>query len=145
MWRHFILSLATVDTNNMVIVDREPLVWIDSDTEETGIGVNHESLVSFVQVVDDSSFGKVGHVGQIFQKFVFWRILAFKFGFLKSISKPLYNLGYLISRVGISYPTWFKALKVYKKLTLYSFSLPSDRITFLVPAFSPSPVITPLV
>ena len=82
MWRHFILSLATVDTNNMVIVDREPLVWIDSDTEETGVSVNHESLVSFIQIVDDSSFGKIGHVGQIFQKFVFWRILEFDFRFL---------------------------------------------------------------
>ena len=82
MWRHFILSLATVDTNNMVIVYREPLVWIDSDTEETRVGVNHESLVSFVQVVDDGSFGEIGHVSQIFQKFVFWRILEFDFRFL---------------------------------------------------------------
>ena len=83
MWRHFILSLATVDTDDVVIVYGEPLVWIDSDTEETRVGVNHESLVSFVQVVDDSGFGEVGHVGQIFQKFVFWGILTFEFRFLK--------------------------------------------------------------
>ena len=83
VWRHFILSLATVDTNNMVIVYGEPLVWIDSDTEETRVSVNHESLVSFIQVVDDSSFGEVSHVGQIFQKFVFWGILTFEFRFLK--------------------------------------------------------------
>ena len=84
MWRHFILSLATVDTNNVVIVYGEPLVWIDSDTEETRVSVNHESLVSFIQVVDDSSFRKIGHVSQIFQKFVFWRILEFDIRFLKS-------------------------------------------------------------
>ena len=84
VWRHFILSLATVDTNNMVIVYGEPLVWIDSDTEETRVSVNHESLVSFIQVVDDSSFREIGHVCQIFQKFVFWRVLEFDFRFLKN-------------------------------------------------------------
>ena len=89
MWRHFILSLATVDTNNVVIVYGEPLVWIDSDTEETRVSVNHESLVSFIQVVDDSSFREVGHVGQIFQKFVFWGILAFEFRFLNETLKTI--------------------------------------------------------
>ena len=85
MWRHFILSLATVDTNNVVIVYGEPLVWIDSDTEETRVSVNHESLVSLIQFVDDSSFREIGHVCQIFQKFVFWRVLEFDFRFLKKI------------------------------------------------------------
>ena len=96
MWRHFILSLATVDTNNVVIVYGEPLVRIDSDTEETRVSVNHESLVSFIQVVDDSSFRKIGHVSQIFQKFVFWRILAFEIRFLYEMFRiGKSNLNYL--------------------------------------------------
>ena len=82
MWGHFRLSLALVTTNNVIVVYWEPLVGIDSDTEKTGIGVDKESDVSFGQVVDDGGFGEIGHVSQIFQKFVFWRILEFDFRFL---------------------------------------------------------------
>ena len=35
MWRHFRLSLALVTTNNVIVIYWEPLVGIDSDTEET--------------------------------------------------------------------------------------------------------------
>ena len=84
VWRHFILSLATVDTNDVIIVYGKPLVWIDGDTKETRVGVDHESFVSFVQIVDDSGLRKIGHIRQIFQKFVFGRILEFDFGFLNS-------------------------------------------------------------
>ena len=83
MWRHFRFSLALVTTNNVIVIYWKPLVGVDSDTEKTGIGVDQESDISFGQVVDDGGFREVGHVGQIFQKFVFWGILTFEFRFLK--------------------------------------------------------------
>ena len=47
MWRHFRLSLALVTTNDVIVIYWEPFVGIDSDTEETGIGVDQESNVTF--------------------------------------------------------------------------------------------------
>ena len=35
VWRHFRLSLALVTSDNMIVIYWEPLVGIDSDTEET--------------------------------------------------------------------------------------------------------------
>ena len=48
----------------------------------TRVGVDQESDISGVQVVDDSGFRKIGHVSHIFKKFVFWRILWFNIFFL---------------------------------------------------------------
>ena len=73
--RHFRLSLALVATDDVVVIDGKPFVGVDSDTEETRVGVDQESSVSLVQVIDDGSFGKVSHVGQIFKKLVFGRVL----------------------------------------------------------------------
>ena len=47
--------------------------------ELTRIGVNEESNITFGQVVDNGGFGEVGHVCQIFEQFVLWRILFFNF------------------------------------------------------------------
>lgn len=77
MRRHFRLSLALVATDDVVVVHGKPLIGIDGDTEETGVGVDHELLVSLVQVVDNGGFGKVGHVGQIFEQLVLGRVLLF--------------------------------------------------------------------
>ena len=44
--------------------------------ELTRIGVDEEKLVSRVQVVDDSSFGQISHVGHIFQELVLGRVLG---------------------------------------------------------------------
>ena len=106
VWRHFILSLSTVDTNNMIVIYGEPFVWIDGDTEETRISVNHESFISFIQVIDDSSFGEVGHIGQIFQKFVFWGILAFEFRFLN-----LYFSKFEREKIKSVTSTWWRGIK----------------------------------
>ena len=65
-----------------------PLVGVDGDTEKTGVGVDHESSVSLVQVVDDGGFGEISHVGQIFQKFVLGRVLLLDLG-IKSVSIEL--------------------------------------------------------
>ena len=56
VWRHFRLSLALVATNNMVVVYWKPLIGIDSDTEETRVGVDQESDITFGQIVDDRGF-----------------------------------------------------------------------------------------
>ena len=71
MWRHFRLSLALVTTNNMIVIYWKPLIGIDSDTEETRIGVDQKSDISFGQIVDNRGFRKISHVGQIFNQFVF--------------------------------------------------------------------------
>ena len=79
MWRHFRLSLALVTTDNVVIVYWKPLVGIDSDTEETRVGIDQESDVTFGQIVDDRGFREIGHVSQILKQFILWRILLFNF------------------------------------------------------------------
>ena len=63
----------------MVVVYRKPFVGIDSDTKETRIGVDEETNISFGKIVDNGCLGEIGHVGQIFEQFVFWRILFFNF------------------------------------------------------------------
>ena len=47
MWRHFRLSLALVTTDNVIVIYWKPLVGIDGDIEETGIGVDQESNITF--------------------------------------------------------------------------------------------------
>ena len=51
----------------MVIVDGQPFVEVDGDTEETGVGVNHETLVPSPQVVQDRGLVEVSQVGHILQ------------------------------------------------------------------------------
>ena len=75
VWRHLRLSLGLVATDNVVIVDRKPLVGIDGDTEETRVGVDQETNITLRQVVDNRCLGEVSHVGQILKQLVLWRIL----------------------------------------------------------------------
>ena len=77
----FSSGTITFEANDHVsVVNRKHLVGVDSDAEETGVGVDHEAFVSLVQVVDDSSFGQVGHVGQILEKLILRRVLLFNLG-----------------------------------------------------------------
>ena len=66
MWGHFRLSLALVATNDMVVVHWKPFVGIDSDTKETGIGVDQEANVTLGQVVDDGGLELIIKVGKLF-------------------------------------------------------------------------------
>ena len=75
MWGHFSLALVLVAHNDVVIVDGQPLVGVDGDTEETGIGVDQEELVTGAQVVDNRGLRQVGHVSHILEQLVLWRIL----------------------------------------------------------------------
>ena len=55
MGRHLSLTLVLVADDNVIVVDGEPLVGVDSDAEETGVGVDQEDLVARTQVVDNRS------------------------------------------------------------------------------------------
>ena len=58
VWGHFRLSLALVAADNVVVVDGEPLVGVDSDTEKTRVGVDQESNVTLGQVVHNRGLNK---------------------------------------------------------------------------------------
>ena len=75
MWGHFSLTLVLVAHNDVVIVDGQPLVGVDGDTEKTGVGVDQEDLVARAQVVNDRSLRQVSHVGHVLKQLVLWRIL----------------------------------------------------------------------
>merc|ERR1719167_741555 len=47
-------------------VHHQPLVGVDADTEETGIGVDLKDLVTGSQVVEDTSLVQDGQVGHVF-------------------------------------------------------------------------------
>ena len=53
--RHLSLALVLVAHDDVVVVDGEPLVGIDGDAEETGVGVDQKDLVAGAQVMDDGS------------------------------------------------------------------------------------------
>jgi len=65
MWWHFGLSLATVAIDHELAVYWQHLVWVDSDTEKTRVGVDHEYGVSISEVEEDGSFVQEGHVGHV--------------------------------------------------------------------------------
>ena len=76
MGRHFSLTLVLVADDNVVVVHGEPLVGVNSDAEETGVGVDQEQLVARAQVVDDGGLGQVGHVGHVLEQLVLGGILG---------------------------------------------------------------------
>ena len=47
-------------------VHHQPLVGVDTDAEETRVGVNLENLVAGSQVVEDTSLVQDGQVGHVF-------------------------------------------------------------------------------
>ena len=63
---HLITPLEPVDSNSTLSVDREPLVGVDSDTEESGVGVNQSLHVSSFQVEQDRGLVQVGQIGHVF-------------------------------------------------------------------------------
>ena len=83
MWGHFSLTLVLVANDDVVIVDGQPFVGVDGDTEETGIGVDQKDLVTRAQVVNDRSLRQVSHVGHVFKQLVLWRVLWLDIGLLE--------------------------------------------------------------
>ena len=72
--RNFISPLATVDTHSSHGVDGEPLVGIDSDTEETRVGVDQSLNIALLQVKQDRSIVEVGQVGHVLTAVVLGRV-----------------------------------------------------------------------
>lgn len=67
----FISPLALVDLDDTRSVDGVTLVWVDSDAEETGVGVDELDVVTLPQVVQDRGVVKVGQVGHVLAFFEF--------------------------------------------------------------------------
>ena len=74
MWGHFSLTLVLITDDYVVIVDRQPFVGVDGDTEETGVCVDQEDLVARAQVMNDRSLRQVSHVGHVLKQLVLWRV-----------------------------------------------------------------------
>ena len=85
MWGHFSLTLVLITHDDVVIVDRQPFVGVDCNTEETGVSVDQEDLVTRAQVVNDRSLRQVSHVGHVLEQLVLWRVLGLNIGLLEKL------------------------------------------------------------
>jgi len=61
----FITPLSSVKIDSPHGVDGEPLVWIDSDTEQPGVSINEPLHVSLVQVEQYGCIVKIGEIGHV--------------------------------------------------------------------------------
>ena len=55
-------------------VDREPLVGVDGNTEEAGVGVDQPLNIPLVQVEEDRSVVEVGEVGHVLAAIILGRV-----------------------------------------------------------------------
>ena len=55
-------------------VNGEPLVWVDGDTEEAGVGVDQPLDISLVQVEQDGRIIEVGQVGHVLAAVILRRV-----------------------------------------------------------------------
>ena len=74
MGRHLIPPLGTVDTDSPHGVDGEPLVGVDGNTEEAGVGVDQSLHVSHLQVEQHRGVIEVGQVGHVLTAVVLGRV-----------------------------------------------------------------------
>ena len=74
MGRHLIPPLSTVDTDSPHGVDGEPLVGIDSDTEEAGVGVDQPLDIALLQVEQHGGVIEVGQVGHVLAAVILGRV-----------------------------------------------------------------------
>ena len=66
--------LTTVDTDGPHGVDGEPLVRVDSDTEETGVGVDQSLNVPLLQIEQDGGVVEVSQVRHVLAAVVLGRV-----------------------------------------------------------------------
>ena len=66
--------LATVETDGPHGVDGEPLVRVDSDTEETGVGVDQPLNIPLLQIEEDRGVIEIGEVRHILTAVVLGRV-----------------------------------------------------------------------
>ena len=74
MRRHLIPPLGTVDTDSPHGVDGEPLVGVDSDTEEAGVGVDQPLDIALLQVEQHGGVIEVGQAGHVLATVILRRI-----------------------------------------------------------------------
>ena len=72
--RHFVPPLTTVETHGPHGVDGEPLVGVDSDTEETGVGVDELFNVPLLQIEEDGGVIQIGEVRHVLTAVVLGRV-----------------------------------------------------------------------
>ena len=61
----FIPPLGTVDTDSSHGVDREPLVRVDRDAEQSRVGVNELVLIPHHRIPQDTSIIEIGQASHI--------------------------------------------------------------------------------
>ena len=83
----FIPPLGTVDTDSSHGVDREPLVGVDSDTEEARVGVDQPLHVAHLQVKQDRGVIEVGQVGHVLAAVVLGRVHLDRYSRIESLRK----------------------------------------------------------
>ena len=66
--------LTTVDTDGPHGVDGEPLVRVDSDTEQTGVGVDQPLNIPLLQIEEDRGIVEVSQAGHVLAAVVLWRV-----------------------------------------------------------------------
>ena len=71
---HLIPPLTTVETHGPHGVDGEPLVGVDGDTEETGVGVDEPLDVALLQIEEDRGVIEVGEVRHVLTAVVLGRV-----------------------------------------------------------------------
>ena len=62
---NLIPPLTTVDADSPHGVDGEPLVGVDGDTEETGVGVDESLDVALLEIKEDGGVIEISQVGHI--------------------------------------------------------------------------------
>ena len=79
MGRHLSPPLILILGHHLSCIDGKATVGVDSDTEETGVGVDQRVLVSHPQVVEYAGLVQEGHVGHVSDELVLGRVhlLAF--------------------------------------------------------------------
>ena len=72
--RHFVPPLTTVETHGPHGVDGEPLVGVDSDAEEAGVGVDELLNVTLLQIEEDGGVIQIGEVRHVLTAVVLGRV-----------------------------------------------------------------------
>ena len=74
MRRDLVPPLASVETDSPHGVYGEPLVGVDGNTEEAGVGVDQPLHVALLQVEEDGGVVEVGEAGHVLAAVVLGRV-----------------------------------------------------------------------
>ena len=71
---HLSSPLADIHLHGTKGVDGEPLVRVDGDAEEAGVGVDQLGLVPHHRVPEDAGVAEEGEVGHVLRHVELWRV-----------------------------------------------------------------------